>query len=141
MLAPFFQGFGTCGGLIMAIGAQNAFLLSQSVRKNHHLTIALMCIVSDMLLIGLGVFSIGQIVASSPDVRLFATFFWRCIFTLVRIPRFQICLQTRDTDNIFRCYTLFAKCCANNTGCYLFKPAHLFGHSCSYGFTRRTIYR
>ncbi|WP_290923382.1 LysE/ArgO family amino acid transporter [Halodesulfovibrio sp.] len=75
MLAPFFQGFGTCGGLIMAIGAQNAFLLSQSVRKNHHLTIALMCIMADMLLIGLGVFSVGRIVASSPEIKVFATFF------------------------------------------------------------------
>lgn len=75
MLAPFIQGFGTGGGLIMAIGAQNAFLLSQSVRKNHHLLIALMCIISDMFLIGLGVFSVGSIVASSPEVKLGATFF------------------------------------------------------------------
>jgi len=75
MLAPFLQGFATTGGLIMAIGAQNAYLLSQSVRKNHHFTIALMCIVFDFVLIGLGIFSIGQIVAASPQVKLFATFF------------------------------------------------------------------
>ena len=75
MLAPFIQGFGTGGGLIMAIGAQNAFLLSQSVRKNHHFTVALMCILSDMFLIGLGVFSIGTIVASSPQLKIAATLF------------------------------------------------------------------
>ncbi|GEM_PF-5208453 len=32
IIAPFIQGFGAGGGLIMAIGAQNAFVLSQGVR-------------------------------------------------------------------------------------------------------------
>jgi L-lysine exporter family protein LysE/ArgO len=42
MIAPFIQGFGAGGGLIVAIGAQNAFVLSQGVRGNHHVIIAFM---------------------------------------------------------------------------------------------------
>ncbi len=54
MITPFIQGFGTSAGLIIAIGAQNAFVLSQGVRKNHHFTIALICIVLDVIFISAG---------------------------------------------------------------------------------------
>ena len=66
MIAPFIQGFGTGGGLIVAIGAQNAFVLSQGVRRNHHLTIALICIVCDAIFISAGVAGFGGAVAGSP---------------------------------------------------------------------------
>ncbi len=63
---PFFQGMGVSGGLIVAIGAQNAFVLSQGVRKNHHLLIALMCSLCDALLITIGISGVGTVIASSP---------------------------------------------------------------------------
>jgi L-lysine exporter family protein LysE/ArgO len=34
MLLTLIKGFGTGSGLIIAIGAQNAFVLSQGVKKN-----------------------------------------------------------------------------------------------------------
>ena len=55
MLIPFIQGAGVGGGLIMAIGAQNAFVLSQGVRRNHPLSIALLCGFCDAALILIGV--------------------------------------------------------------------------------------
>ena len=66
MIAPFIQGFATGGGLIVAIGAQNAFVLSQGVRRNHHLTIALVCIICDALLISAGVAGFGTAVSTNP---------------------------------------------------------------------------
>lgn len=66
MITPFFQGFGTGGGLIVAIGAQNAFVLSQGVRRNHHLTIALICILCDAIFITAGVAGIGATVSANP---------------------------------------------------------------------------
>lgn len=66
MITPFIQGFGTGGGLIIAIGAQNAFVLSQGVRKNHYVTIALVCILCDALFISVGVAGLGGIVSNSP---------------------------------------------------------------------------
>lgn len=66
MLVPFLQGAGIGGGLIVAIGAQNAFVLSQGVRRNHPLPIALLCGLCDALLILLGVSGVGTLVASNP---------------------------------------------------------------------------
>ena len=68
MLTPFIQGFGTGGGLIVAIGAQNAFVLSQSVRGNHHLIIALICILCDGVFITAGIAGFGATVAASPSL-------------------------------------------------------------------------
>lgn len=66
MLAPFIQGFSTGGGLIVAIGAQNAFVLSQGVRRNYHLIIALICIICDAAFISAGVAGFGGAVSSIP---------------------------------------------------------------------------
>ena len=66
MLVQFAQGFGMGGGLIVAIGAQNAFVLSQAVRKNYILIIPLICITCDAVLIAVGVSGVGATVASNP---------------------------------------------------------------------------
>ena len=66
MIAPFLQGFGAGGGLIVAIGAQNAFVLSQGVRGNHHVTVALICILCDAIFITAGVAGIGGTVSANP---------------------------------------------------------------------------
>jgi len=62
----FLTGMGTSAGLIIAIGAQNAYLLTQSVRKNHHITIALICAILDVLLISVGVAGVGTFLNGSP---------------------------------------------------------------------------
>ncbi len=66
MITPFIQGFGAGGGLIVAIGAQNAFVLSQGVRGNHHVVIALICILCDAVFITAGVAGIGGTVSANP---------------------------------------------------------------------------
>jgi len=73
MLVQFVQGFGLGGGLIVAIGAQNAYVLSQAVRRNYLLIIPLICIVCDAVLIVAGVSGVGTIVASSPQLTGLAT--------------------------------------------------------------------
>ncbi|MBV1786971.1 LysE/ArgO family amino acid transporter [Marinobacterium sp. D7] len=59
------KGLATSAGLIMAIGAQNAFLLTQSLRRQFHWPIALLCILFDGLLIGLGVAGLGVLISQS----------------------------------------------------------------------------
>ena len=73
MMAPFFQGFGTGGGLIAAIGAQNAFVLSQGVRRNHHLIIALICIICDAIFISVGVAGFGGAISGNPELVQWVT--------------------------------------------------------------------
>tara|TARA_Y100001954_G_scaffold51454_1_gene54485 strand:+ start:14479 stop:15198 length:720 start_codon:yes stop_codon:yes gene_type:complete len=71
-MTSFIQGFGLGGGLIVAIGAQNAFVLTQGVRRNHHLAVAALCILCDGLLIGLGVTGVGAMVSSNALLGLVA---------------------------------------------------------------------
>lgn len=65
-ITPFLQGFAMGGGLIVAIGAQNAFVLTQAVRRNHTLAITLLCCLCDLIFITLGVTGVGAAVAANP---------------------------------------------------------------------------
>jgi L-lysine exporter family protein LysE/ArgO len=67
MPSPAFLAGLTMGlSLIVAIGAQNAFVLRQGLRGTHVLAVCLTCALSDALLIVLGVTSFGRIAASLP---------------------------------------------------------------------------
>ena len=54
--------------LIVAIGAQNAFVLRQGIRREHVGPVALLCSLADALLIGAGVLGIGTLVERAPVV-------------------------------------------------------------------------
>ncbi len=62
----FIQGFFTSAALIIAIGAQNAFVLRQGIKREHVFVVALICALSDMLLIALGVAGLGTLVQANP---------------------------------------------------------------------------
>lgn len=59
-------GFLTGLSLIVAIGAQNAFVLRQGLRRQHVLTVVLICAFSDALLIALGILGLGAAISSAP---------------------------------------------------------------------------
>lgn len=65
----FIQGLGTGAGLIIAIGAQNAFVLSQGVRRQYVWVVAFVCSVCDGLLIFSGAAGIGKMVATNPILK------------------------------------------------------------------------
>lgn len=64
-VAPFIEGCGTGAGLIIAIGAQNAFVLKQGILKNHVFITVLICAVLDALLISVGVGGFGTILTTN----------------------------------------------------------------------------
>lgn len=64
--AVFLQGFATSLALIVAIGAQNAFVLRQGLARRHVLPVVLVCALSDALLISLGVAGLGRWVQEHP---------------------------------------------------------------------------
>ncbi|MDT6982259.1 LysE/ArgO family amino acid transporter [Streptomyces lusitanus] len=64
--APALAGFGTGLSLIVAIGAQNAFVLRQGVRRDAVLAVVGICALSDALLIALGVGGVGAVVVAWP---------------------------------------------------------------------------
>ncbi|MEU9026739.1 LysE/ArgO family amino acid transporter [Streptomyces sp. NPDC048383] len=59
-------GFGTGLSLIVAIGAQNAFVLRQGARRQAVFPVVAICAVSDALLITLGVAGVGAFVTAWP---------------------------------------------------------------------------
>ena len=66
METVFLRGFATSAALIVAIGAQNAFVLRQGLQRAHVLPVVLVCALSDMLLITLGVAGLGRWVQEHP---------------------------------------------------------------------------
>ena len=66
MWQSYFNGLLVTAGLIVAIGAQNAFVLAQSLRREHHLPVAALCILCDILLVSVGVFGLAAVLAENP---------------------------------------------------------------------------
>ncbi len=59
-------GFAASAGLIIAIGAQNAFVLRQGLQRSHVTLIVAVCMLGDILLILCGVVGIGALVLEWP---------------------------------------------------------------------------
>jgi L-lysine exporter family protein LysE/ArgO len=66
LLPSFTTGFALSLGLIVAIGAQNAFVLRQGLRREHVLPVVLFCAVADALLVAVGVLGMGRVLDSLP---------------------------------------------------------------------------
>lgn len=65
-MQTFLSGFGIGLGLIVAIGAQNAFVLRQGLKKEHVAPVVAVCALCDFSLILLGVLGFGTLVARFP---------------------------------------------------------------------------
>src|SRR3954470_2734443 len=66
MLTAFLPGLLLGLSLIVAIGAQNAFVLRQGLRREHVFAVCAVCALSDALLIAGGVAGFGALVTSVP---------------------------------------------------------------------------
>lgn len=65
-LPTYLTGFSIGLSLILAIGAQNAFVLRQGLRGEHVFAVALTCALSDAILIALGVGGFRTLVTQAP---------------------------------------------------------------------------
>ena len=61
--------------LIIAIGAQNAFVIRQGLSRSHVLLVVLICAASDAVLIFLGTGGLGTLIQSKPDLLEFIRWF------------------------------------------------------------------
>lgn len=68
MWQSYVNGLLVAAGLIMAIGTQNAFVLAQSLRREHHLPVAALCVICDALLVAAGVFGLATVLAHNPTL-------------------------------------------------------------------------
>lgn len=72
-LAAVVTGFALGGSLIVAIGAQNAFVLRQGLKREHVGAVVLFCALADALLMTLGVAGVGGALAAAPALAALLT--------------------------------------------------------------------
>lgn len=65
-MSTLLAGLGLGLSLIIAIGAQNVFVLRQGIRREHVLAVVIVCAVSDALLIAAGIAGIGAVLSAIP---------------------------------------------------------------------------
>ncbi|MEZ9669718.1 LysE/ArgO family amino acid transporter, partial [Vibrio breoganii] len=68
-MSAFLAGFSIGLSLILAIGAQNAFVIKQGLLRQHVFWVCLVCAVSDALLISAGVAGFSVVVKAYPQVE------------------------------------------------------------------------
>ncbi|WP_182085652.1 LysE/ArgO family amino acid transporter [Aureimonas sp. ME7] len=73
LFEPALRGFATGGALIVAIGAQNAFILERGLARSHVFTLCLICALSDAVLIAAGVAGLGRLIAAHPSLLWYVT--------------------------------------------------------------------
>ena len=73
ILSAAVSGFLLGASLIIAIGAQNAFILRQGLLRQHVFVLCLICALSDALLIAAGVAGLGTLIGQSPNLILAVT--------------------------------------------------------------------
>jgi len=74
MSSPLFLGFIASFTLIAAIGAQNAFVLRQGIRREHVLPVVALCTVSDIVLISASIAGVGALISAHPGALNIAKF-------------------------------------------------------------------
>ncbi len=93
-MLTFLQGFGLGASLIIAIGAQNAYVLSQGIKKNYHFVAAGICMIIDATLITLGVAGVGQIFASQEWLLVITTFGGALFLLVLAIKSYLALFET-----------------------------------------------
>ncbi len=71
-LSAFLAGLGIGASLIIAIGAQNAFVLRQGLRREHVAAVVAVCVLVDWVLIAAGALGFGSLVRAFPLVTSLA---------------------------------------------------------------------
>lgn len=66
VISYYFQGLALGAAMILPLGPQNAFVMNQGIRRQYHLMIALLCAISDLVLICAGIFGGSAILMQSP---------------------------------------------------------------------------
>jgi len=73
VFSAMLQGALLGAGMIIPIGAQNAYILGQGINRNHHLLAATLCILCDVTLILVGIYGAGALIQSSEWLMLIIT--------------------------------------------------------------------
>ncbi|MEI8657459.1 LysE/ArgO family amino acid transporter [Vibrio sp. Hal054] len=90
------QGFSLGATMIIPIGAQNAYVLNQGIKRNHHLTTATICSVMDVFFISLGIFGGGALLSQNETLLTVVTLGGIAFLTFYGWLSFRAALQSSD---------------------------------------------
>lgn len=82
--------------MIIPIGAQNAYVLNQGIKRNHHLTTATICSVMDVFFISLGIFGGGAVLSQNKTLLTIVTLGGIAFLTFYGWLSFRAALQSSD---------------------------------------------
>jgi L-lysine exporter family protein LysE/ArgO len=88
MIFPLIKGFGLSFSLILAIGAQNAFILRMGLKRQHVFAVCLFAAISDAILIIVGIAGLGRILASIDSASLWLYLLaaaWLAVYGVFRL--------------------------------------------------------
>ena len=97
-MIAFLPGLLTGLSLIVAIGAQNAFVIRQGLTKKHVLLVVSICAISDALLILLGVAGLGAIISGLPWLLEIIRWFGVAYLTWFGIRSIRSAFKTQVLD-------------------------------------------
>jgi L-lysine exporter family protein LysE/ArgO len=94
----FLPGLLTGLSLIIAIGAQNAFVIRQGLTKKHVLLVVAICAISDALLILLGVAGLGALISGLPWLLEIIRWFGVAYLTWFGIRSIRSAFKTQSLE-------------------------------------------
>lgn len=94
------QGFGLGASMIIPIGAQNAYVLNQGIKRHHHLTTATICSLLDTLFISLGIFGGGALLASNTTLLTMVTIGGIIFLTVYGIISLRSAFSGADDESV-----------------------------------------
>jgi L-lysine exporter family protein LysE/ArgO len=97
-MTALLPGFLTGLSLIIAIGAQNAFVIRQGLTKRHVLLVVLICAVSDAILIVLGVAGLGALISGLPWLLEIVRWFGVAYLTWFGINSLRSAMKSQSLD-------------------------------------------
>ena len=96
-MQAFISGFAIGMSLIVAIGAQNAFVLKQGLKKQFVFWVCLLCAASDAILILLGVTGFAHVIQNYPQILNIAKYFGATFLFLYGAQHFYMALTQSQT--------------------------------------------
>ena len=91
------SGFFLSLSLIVAIGAQNAFVLKQGLQQHHVFLVCLICAVSDAILIALGIAGFGALIQAVPVIETIARYGGALFLIAYSVKSFVSAFRTSHT--------------------------------------------
>nr|WP_216609691.1 LysE/ArgO family amino acid transporter [Vibrio coralliilyticus] len=84
--------------MIIPIGAQNAYVLNQGIKRNHHLTTATICSVLDVIFISLGIFGGGAVLSQNETLLTVVTLGGIAFLTFYGLLSLKSAVQTNKAS-------------------------------------------